>query len=321
MVGYDGMKSYYRNTNIGNGKGAVLLDINGENASIDVNGKLTVFDPAPEGIILKAGYIQSNTSLRKMISWTDANSAQIAYMGYNVTVSQLFSIENKLGGVSIIAPSDSYVNCSPKIMENGVSLADKYVQKTDLTSELSKYAKTDDVSASIDGKKLAKIENGLAQFIQSSVTAQTLRSQIGAVSLAEAQAVTPQLTSYLSDMAKTDADKKKICGNIGAAYGDDIQTKLKDSGWIRITDQNNLYVRQIGHTVSIQGSLATIHSGTVFTLPNTIDSPSYAVTFCTVATSYTEAWRCVIDADKRNCVVAYCNGHGKTVQFSLTYMV
>ena len=60
----------------------------------------------------------------------------------------------------------------------------------------------------------------------------------------------------------------------------------------------NIYARQIGNIVSIQGTLKTNHSGTVFTLPNLIDAPKYDVSFCIVP-SYNDPWTCKIPAGKK----------------------
>ena len=120
-------------------------------------------------------------------------------------------------------------------------------------------------------------------------------------------------------MAKTEADKRIICTNIGATYGDDYQKKLKDTGWINIG--GGLYIRQIGNIVSIQGKVTIVHSGTVFRIPNSIDPPTYAVNFSTTVSSYSTVWRCTIQGGSRDCIVRYCNNHGVTTELSLTYMV
>lgn len=112
--------------------------------------------------------------------------------------------------------------------------------------------------------------------------------------------------------------KKQIRDNIGAAGVGDFQTKLSDTGWVNIT--GNLYARQIGNIVSIQGTISTIHSGTAFTLPNNINAPKYAVGYDAPMTDGCY-WSCKIDGGKKACTVTRCNHHGMTVPISLTYMV
>ena len=99
----------------------------------------------------------------------------------------------------------------------------------------------------------------------------------------------------------------------------------KDSGWIAINVQNcgittKLYVRQVGKVVSIQGELHTHHSGTIFTLPNTIDPPKYKIGY-----SHNKGrgnWHCTIQGGQRNCVVDYCNnGCSEYIGFLMTYII
>lgn len=90
----------------------------------------------------------------------------------------------------------------------------------------------------------------------------------------------------------------------------------KDTGWVLITQ--GLYARQIGNMVSIQGTIRTIHSGTLFTVPNNIDPPKYDVVFC--SGDY-NVWRTRIRGGQKKCTVEFCSAFcGKTQGFSLTYM-
>ncbi|WP_195657943.1 hypothetical protein [Bacteroides stercoris] len=99
----------------------------------------------------------------------------------------------------------------------------------------------------------------------------------------------------------------------------------KDSGWIPIKVQNcgittQVYVRQIGKIVSIQGELHTHHNGVIFTLPNNIDPPKYKIGY-----SHNKghgSWHCVISGGQRNCVVDYCNnGCAEYIGFLMTYII
>lgn len=72
--------------------------------------------------------------------------------------------------------------------------------------------------------------------------------------------------------------------------------------------------------VSIQGELHTHHSGTIFTLPNTIDPPKYKIGY-----SHNKGrgnWHCTIQGGQRNCVVDYCNnGCSEYIGFLMTYII
>lgn len=94
----------------------------------------------------------------------------------------------------------------------------------------------------------------------------------------------------LSDLALPNADAKKlVCRNLGAAYAEEYQTKLLDTGWLQMsnsgsgTDTRQLFVRQIGNIVSIQGIINTAKrdggnmGGVIAVIPNQIQPPKYGV--------------------------------------------
>lgn len=131
--------------------------------------------------------------------------------------------------------------------------------------------------------------------------------------------LSPREDSYAS---KLDARKRALCKTIGAAYASDFSAPIKDTGWIPVTVQDSsvkLYVRQVGHVVSIQGQLHTNHSGTIFTLPNQIDPPTYEIGY-----SHNKAghWHCVIKGGSRDCKVDSCSdGCSENIGFLMTYIV
>ena len=99
----------------------------------------------------------------------------------------------------------------------------------------------------------------------------------------------------LSDLSLPTAEaKRKACCAIGAAYAEEYQPLLTDTGWIRMensgsgTDTQGLFVRQIGNIVSIQGYINTARrdgsnwGGVVAVIPNKIQPPRYSVR-CTAA--------------------------------------
>lgn len=86
-----------------------------------------------------------------------------------------------------------------------------------------------------------------------------------------------------------DAARKLACKSLGAAYAEDYQTKLLDTGWIQMsntgsgTDTSKLFVRQIGNIVCIQGRINTAkrdgsnEGGIVAVIPNKISPPKYGL--------------------------------------------
>lgn len=317
-LGHNGGYNYFRDTCIGNGKGGIIVEIKGKDSSVNMSGKLSISSANSVGIILKSSYSKSSNLLRKTISWLDSANNEIGHIGYNSIENNVFEVRNSLADISISGLSA--VNLGPAIMENGVLLSEKYASLTYVKEKLDLKANSNEVYSSSDADKtFAKKSDGFSQFVSEKSSKEVLRSQIDAMSLSEAQKKMPSLDQFLSDMATTEEHKRKICDNIGAIYGEDYQKKLKDTGWIEVL--TGLYIRQIGNMVSIQGNITLIHDGTIFTIPNQIDPPTYAVNYSTIANSYSAAWRCHIDSKSRKCIVDYCVSHNVRMPFSITYMV
>ena len=315
--GYNGGDTQFRNTNIGNGKGKILLNVTGADGSVNMFGVTKIEAGAGDGLILKSNVTKENNNLTSAIAWRDSANVAMARVGFLNTTDQAFPISVPLYNVNIAGHTT--VNIGPAIMENGKLLSEKYVLATNFTTELGKKANTEDVYTTTKAdEKFAVKSGGLAQFVSGAVTAADCRSHIGAVSANDLKSYA-KLTNYLSDMATSEAQKKKIRQNIGAAGVGDFQEKVPDSGWKLIKD--SLYIRQIGNIVSIQGSTKTTHSGTVFTIPNTIAPPTHAVKYC-VSFKNNKNWVCYIPAGQRACKVVYCSGScGNWTEFSITYMV
>lgn len=317
-IGYKGEKSYFRNTYIGNGKGSVILSILGNSNSVNVSGTLSIASSDNHGLIMKSSMPKSNKALRKTVVWQDSNAEIIGYIGYNSTENNVLELKNNLANIEILGLQA--VNIGPAIMEAGELLSKKYVSTATFDSKLKAKADEENVYTKKDiDDNCAKKSNGLIQFITEENTSEKLRKDIGAISTDDLKGNYPEIDKLLSDMATNDARKAQICKNIGAAQAGSFQPVLKDTGWIKILD--GLFVRQIGNIVSIQGVIRTVHSGIAFTLPNSIDAPKYDVAFSSTTTSYSGQWRCAIAGGQKACTVGYCNNHGVTIPFSMTYMV
>ncbi|MEB3373805.1 hypothetical protein SFC43_13125 [Bacteroides sp. CR5/BHMF/2] len=86
-----------------------------------------------------------------------------------------------------------------------------------------------------------------------------LRDKLDVPSKADVSGTYLRKDSKLSDLSLPNTDaKKQVCRTLGAAYAQDYQTKIADTGWLRMansgngTDTSRLFVRQIGNIVSIQ---------------------------------------------------------------------
>ena len=205
------------------------------------------------------------------------------------------------------------------------SQTEGYVLVSDVVKELKKYAPRlldgynssdkDAVAANIgvytktasDGK-FASVEQLFQDYITHLVKSgkttaqaqQTLRDKLDVLSKTDVSGTYLTKDGKLSDLNMPNADAKKLaCRNIGAAYADDYQTKLIDTGWIQMnnsgiaTDTRALFIRQIGNIVSIQGIVNTAKrdggnmGGVVAVIPNQIQPPRYGLR-CTHADFHDE---------------------------------
>lgn len=316
ILGYNGATTYYRNTHIGNGKGVKLISVNGKDAWVDMFTGLTLNSASEDGIILKSNKPKTDVSLQKVIRWRDSGDNEMAYFGYSDLAGTVFKLSNILGAINI--EGVDFVNIAPAIKEGGQLLSEKYVLKSSYETAMGdKIDKTSVYTQSQCDSKFATKNGGLSQFISEAKPKATLCGEIGALTSADL-ANYPTLANCLSDMATDDTKKKAIRDNIGAAGVGDYQAKLSDTGWVKIS--NTLYARKIGDVVSVQGTLTTIHSGTVFTLPNNITAPRYTVGYDAPMTDGCY-WSCRIDGGKKACTVTRCNHHGMVVPICITYMI
>lgn len=200
---------------------------------------------------------------------------------------------------------------------NGVSQAqvEGYILLSNLVKELKKYAprlldgysSSDKVAVAgnigvytktaADGK-FASVEQLFQDYItylvksgKTTVQAQqTLRDKLDVYSKKEITDTYIRKDGKLSDLSLPNADAKKlVCRTLGAAYADDYQTKLLDTGWLQMnnsgsgTDTRQLFIRQIGNIVSIQGIINTAKrdgdniGGVVAVIPNQIQPPKYGL--------------------------------------------
>ena len=318
MLGYDSGYSKFRNTYIGNGKNAVVVRVIGSTSEVFVDGALHLGGNTEKGVVLRSLFTKANHNLQKHMAWQDANGEDIAFVGYTSEDDQCFDIRNALAPIFISAVE--YVNIGPAIKEGGVLLSDKYVLSSAYSKDMAKVALANDVyTKEAAGDKFANKLGGLVQFVNPTNTANVLRASIGAVSLEDVRAECLSKSMLLADVAATDAQKRSVCANIGAAYNEDIQTKLKDTGWLLMVD--NLYIRQVGNVVTIQGTVVTTHDGVAFTIPNKVDPPTHAVSTAHSLRGSSINWKTSIKAGSRDCVVDYCDHHNYQTIYSLTYMV
>ena len=321
FVGYNGGTQYFRNTNIGDGKGNAIIKITGASHNVLVNGVIESNGMEGASISLKSTNSKDNDTLQKYIVWKDASNVEIAHVGYVSTTSKAFEIDSDLESVMISAKT--FVDLGPSIKENGRLLSEKYVLTSNYNTAMSKKAGVEQVYLRDDANNTFGSKNGgFTQFITTVNTADKLRKQIGAAGTSDLNLYAKK-SNLLSDMATTTEYKKTIRQNIGAVGVDECQLKQKDTGWQRITEghSSKLYVRQIGNIVCIEGiATARVGKGAMFVLPGTIDAPTHDI-----AVNFGDNVRAIIKANSKTCNAYTINEsmtsyHGEH-QFLMTYMV
>ena len=165
-----------------------------------------------------------------------------------------------------------------------------------------------------------------------------LRDKLDVLSKADVSGTYLRKDSKLSDLSLPNTDaKKQVCGALGAAYAPDYQTKIADTGWLRMansgngTDTSRLFVRQIGNIVSIQGVINTARrdgdhwGGTVAVLPNQISPPRYGVrtTLCdwNDDAKYNRGTSFVLSGGSRNIRIFESGWYNVDTDMNFTYMV
>lgn len=301
MGGYQGGKTQYRDTHIGNGRGDKILSVIGANGVVSVFGATEIAAGAMDGLVLKANLAQDNNALTNAIAWKDSGENVMARVGFVSSEDQQFSIVSENYNISI--NGHATVNIGPAIMEGGVLLSEKYAQQVNMTQALNLKANANEVYSITDAdEKFGTKAGGLLQFVNDENTKEVCRSQIGAAN-ADDLDLCVKKDQLLADMATTDEEKKTIRENIGAA------PTVKDTGWIHLRDM--LYVRQVGDLVSVQGVsklVAGVNGYKMFTLPDAIDPPKYSCKV-TIAIDDVRSWTCKINSESKDCVIVYSDGN------------
>lgn len=243
------------------------------------------------------------------------------------------------------AQAEGYISTSQVVKELAKKanlLMDGYnsSQKDTIATNLGIYTKA------VSDSKYATVESVFQDYITHLVSKghtttqaqQTLRDKLNVPSKEELSSSYLRRDSKLSDLSMPNADAKKLaCRNIGAAYADDYQTKLLDTGWLQMansgiaTDTRSLFIRQIGNIVSIQGIINTASrdggnmGGVVAVIPNQIQPPKYGLR-CTHADynddhKYNRGAWFIIRGGSRSIQIYERGWYGATTEINFTYFV
>lgn len=167
---------------------------------------------------------------------------------------------------------------------------------------------------------------------------QVLLEKLNVFSKEEIKDVYVRKDTQLTDLVLPDANSKKIaCQQLGAAFAEEYQTKITDTGWLQMensgsaTDTRSLFARQIGNIVSIQGTINTSKrdggawGGIIAILPNKISAPKYGVrsSACDYNddAKYNRGSSFVIPGNGRKLIIYASGWDNRNTELNFTYMI
>ncbi|GAB6119736.1 hypothetical protein [Dysgonomonas termitidis] len=244
-----------------------------------------------------------------------------------------------------ISQAEGYVLTSGVVKELGKKanlLLDGYndSQKKTIATNIGVYIKSE------SDAKYASVEELFQDFItflvkqgKNTMEAQKiLRDKLDAPGNSDVNNNYLRKDGKLSDLMLTNADAKKLaCRAIGAAYAEEYETKVKDTGWLQMsnsgsgTDTRRLFVRQIGNVVCIQGVINTGKrdggnwGGTVAIIPNTVSPPQHGVRFTACDFNddhkYNRGCSFILNGNSRNILLYESGWNNIDTNINFTYMV
>lgn len=243
-----------------------------------------------------------------------------------------------------------------------ISQTEGYVMTSHIVKELAKKAnllldgyndtQKKTIAANIDvftkaesNAKYATVEELFQDFItylvkqgkSTSDAQKILRDKLNTPSKEDVSGYYLRKDGLLSDLSLANTEAKKtVCRTLGAAYAEEYQTKVADTGWLKMNNSgantyaSDLYIRQIGNIVSIQGTVynnrhdGSHWGGVLAVIPNQIQPPKYAVknSLCEFNDDhkYNRGTTYVIAGGDRNLRL-YESGWYVTTELNFTYMV
>lgn len=279
------------------------------------------------------------TALSLKLDASKAYSGEIFTTGYKTKLDSI--TEGRFEGVNdeggIIPKINGYVTVNKILYElnkYAPLLLGSYTadQKKTVASNINVYNKEESDN---EFAKPSKIWDDHIAYIVSkqNKTAEEarsiLRSKIGSPSVNDLDAYIKK-NSLLSDLViENDTAKKNICNRIGAAYAQDYQPKIVDTGWKPVSGLPQLFARQIGDIVSVQGRIQTPNNSStgnmLGSIGNEIAPPKYAVSFNVGEfrdAQYNRGIEIIIDGGSRSITIGRSYAFSNvTIPISFTYMV
>lgn len=128
VTGYNGGTSYWRRTRIGDGKGGVLLDIDGQTGSCLCSAVMKVSDGGSYPLsIVHPTLAKTDSSLVSSLAWRDKNGDVMGHMGYANSSNTDLYIRNAIG--RIVLDGDVVIN--GKLYMGGKEMSEVTVSSKD----------------------------------------------------------------------------------------------------------------------------------------------------------------------------------------------
>lgn len=213
-------------------------------------------------------------------------------------------------------------------------------EKRSIAGSLGFYQKSeaDDKFASVASLFQDYITYLVKQGKNTAEAQRTLRDKLDVLSKTDVTGAYLRKDGKLSDLSLPNADaKKQACRTLGAAYAEEYEPKVTDTGWMQMsnsgsaTDTRNLFIRQIGNVVCIQGTINTARrdgsnmGGVVAVIPNKIPAPKYGLrtSLCDFNDNhkYNRGSSFVIPGNSRNIYIYESGWYNVTTNINFTYMI
>ena len=333
---------------------AVRTNIDAEKkgtGDLKLNKASNLNDLADKVVARKNISVYSTTEIDKLLE--KKLNADAAYNGVSFTEEMRQKLENIKGGNFAYidtegvshAQVEGFVTSSQVVKElnkkanlllNGYNES----QKNTIAANINVYSKT-----AADGK-FASVESLFQDYItylvkqgkNTSEAQKMLRDKLDVLSKSDVTTAYLRKDGKLSDLSLPNADaKKQACRTLGAAYAEEYEPKIVDTGWMQMsnsgsgTDTRGLFIRQIGNIVCIQGTVNTARrdgthmGGVVAVIPNKIPAPKYGLrtSLCDFNNDhkYNRGASFVIPENSRNIHIHESGWYNITTNINFTYMI
>lgn len=333
---------------------AVRANIDAEKkgtGELKLNKASNLNDLADKVVARKNISVYSTTEIDKLLE--KKLNADDAYSGVSFTEEMKQKLENIKGGNFAYVDADGishsqvegFVTSGQVIKELNKKanlLLDGYNegQQNTIASNINVYSKSvaDGRFASVANLFQDYITHLVKQGKNTTEAQKTLRDKLDCPSKNDVSSTYLRKDGKLSDLLLPNAEAKKLaCRNLGAAYAEEYQTKLPDTGWIQMlnsgsrTDTRNLYARQIGNIVCIQGTINSSRvdgsnmGGTIAILPNNISAPKFGLknSLCDYNEDhkYNRGATFVMQSNSRKIQIFESGWVDITTELNFTYMI